>query len=65
LQAEQRFAPPDVIKCGGSVFAAILKSILGALHPPVVASAAVRAINNQIRKVQLEFLFSSVTRLLD
>jgi hypothetical protein len=36
LQTEQRFAPPNVIKAGGSVVTGILKFIQDDLQPPVL-----------------------------
>lgn len=44
LHTEQRFAPPDVIRCGESVVAGKLKFLPGVLHPPVLTSRAARAI---------------------
>lgn len=44
LETEQRFAPPDVIKCGGSFVACMLKFIPCVPHPPVLAPKAARAI---------------------
>jgi len=44
IETERRFAPPDVIKCGESFVACILKFIPCVLHPPVLASKAARVI---------------------
>ena len=51
LETEQRFAPPEVIKCGRSFVACILKFIPCVLHPARPRFQSRRRSSDQIRKV--------------